>query len=64
MYIVVGSQNGKSYYLAKRRIGGGFSTIATFQNEGMAKETCDLLNTDTRFDDKKRSKRAALREVK
>lgn len=43
-YIVVTAQNGRSHYLAKQRIGGGYSTIATFQNEQMARETADLLN--------------------
>lgn len=48
-YIVVTSQNGKSYYLAKQRIGNaGFSTIATFINEQMARDTAALLNN--RFD--------------
>ena len=43
-YIVVSAANGRSYYLAKSRIGGGYSTIATFLNEGIAKETAALLN--------------------
>jgi hypothetical protein len=44
-YIVVTAQNGRSHYLAKSRIGGGYTTIATFQNEQMARETAALLNT-------------------
>lgn len=43
-YIVVTAQNGRSHYLAKQRIGGGYTTIATFQNEQMARETAALLN--------------------
>lgn len=49
-YIVVTSQNGKSYFLAKPRIGGGYFTIATFQNEGVAKETAELLNMSAALD--------------
>lgn len=43
-YIVVTSQNSKSYYLAKERIGGGYTTIATFTHESAAKDTAALLN--------------------
>ena len=43
-YIVVSAANGRSYYLAKSRIGGGYSTIATFLNEGLAKDTAVALN--------------------
>lgn len=62
MYIIVTSPNGRSYYLAKSRIGGGYSTVATFMNEGLAKETADVLNAQ--FDANQHVKRTKLREVK
>lgn len=43
-YIVVTSANGRSFYLAKSRIGGDYTTIATFLQESAARETADLLN--------------------
>lgn len=45
MYTTVASANGRSFYLAKQRVGGvGYSIIATFTNEQMAKDTAALLN--------------------
>lgn len=43
-YVTVLSPNGKSTYLAKERIGGGYTTIATFLNEDTAKKTAAILN--------------------
>lgn len=44
-YIVVTSPNGRSFYLAKEKIGGGaYTTIATFQSEETAKKTAALIN--------------------
>lgn len=45
-YIVVTSQNGRSYYLAKQKIGGAgaYVTIATFLSEETAKKTAEILN--------------------
>jgi hypothetical protein len=47
-YVVVISANGKSYQLAKQRIGtkGEYSVIATFLCEGMAKKTAEILNKE------------------
>jgi hypothetical protein len=43
-YITVLSPNGKSCYLAKERIGGGYTTLATFLSEDTAKKTAKVLN--------------------
>ena len=43
-YITVLAPNGKSAYLAKARIGGGYTTLATFLNEETAKKTAAILN--------------------
>lgn len=44
-YIVVTSPNGRSHYLAKQKIGGGsYTTVATFLNEQMARDTARVLN--------------------
>jgi len=44
-YIVVASANGRSFYLAKQKIGSAaYTTIATFMNEETAKKTAAVLN--------------------
>lgn len=43
-YITVLAPNGKSAYLAKERIGGGYTTLATFLSEDTAKKTAAILN--------------------
>lgn len=63
MYTVVTSSNGKSYYLCREKIGGGYNTIATFLNEQLAKETAAILN-NVYFDATARKEPTRLREVK
>jgi hypothetical protein len=44
-YIVVASANGRSFYLAKQRIGSeDYITIATFTDEVNAKKTAAAMN--------------------
>lgn len=48
-FIVVAAQNNRSYYLAREKIGGGYTVIASFMEEQTAKETAALLNSDKDF---------------
>lgn len=50
-YITVLAPNGKSAYLAKARIGGGYTTLATFLNEETAKKTAAILNRHKSVED-------------
>lgn len=57
MYTIVTSPNGRSFYLAKERIGGGYAVVATFLAEGLAKQTAEILNNNTVFDARKHAQR-------
>lgn len=50
-YITVLAPNGKSAYLAKERIGGGYTTLATFLSEDTAKKTAAILNRHKSVED-------------
>jgi hypothetical protein len=46
-YIVAASANGRSFHLAKQKIGSeAYITIATFTNEDAAKKTAAVMNAD------------------
>lgn len=56
MYITVTSANGRSYYLAKQRVGlEEYVVIATFTNEPQCRETASVMNKQ--FDMHKHAKR-------
>ena len=45
MYITVTSANGRSFYLAKQRIGvEGYTVVATFTSEASCQETAAVMN--------------------
>lgn len=45
MYITVTSANGRSFYLAKERIGvEGYTVVATFTSEASCQETAKVMN--------------------
>ena len=51
-YITITSTNGRNFYLARQRIGGGYNTLATFKNEIEAKHICEVMNyTDIFIDE-------------
>lgn len=60
-YITVASPNGRSFYLAKMKIGGGYVAIATFLNENTAQKTAKVLNE---MKERADSEEALLREVR
>jgi hypothetical protein len=56
MYITVTSANGRSYYLAKQRVGlEEYVVIATFTSEPQCRETADAMNKQ--FDLRKHTQR-------
>jgi hypothetical protein len=59
-YIVVASANGRSFHLAKQKIGSeAYTTIATFTNEDTAKKTAAVMNAD---DQKPKARIRTLKE--
>lgn len=56
MYITVTSANGRSYYLAKQRIGQpDYIVVATFTSEPQCRETAAVMNKQ--FDTNKHAQR-------
>ena len=56
MYITVTSPNGRSYYLAKQRVGSNdYIVVATFTSEPQCRETAAAMNKQ--FDLRKHTQR-------